>query len=204
MIKSILNIILLSLLGAANLVWADPADFTDRAEVISALPIYQEVNTPQQQCWTETVSDNNANVSDQHHYGGALLGGVVGGLLGNTVGQGNGRIAAAAVGAVTGAVVGDRMDNSTGNNNNQPQQVQHCANRDNFHQVLSGYNVNYRYRGRTMTAVMPQDPGKYVLLNVHVGLAGNQPGAGSGYPEGGPGNGQRQGNEQMPGNNQMQ
>ncbi|MDR3390275.1 MAG: glycine zipper 2TM domain-containing protein [Sulfuriferula sp.] len=153
---------------AANLAWADNAtSFTDRAEVMSATPIYQQVNDPRRECTTETVTPA---ASQEHGYGGAVLGGLVGGLLGSTVGQGNGRIAAAAVGAATGAVVGDKVSNSN-SGYNQPQQVEHCVNRDHFHQELSGYNVVYRYQGRTMTATLPQDPGKYVKLDVSVNIA---------------------------------
>lgn len=168
-----LNFSVLALLAATNLAWADDgANFTDRAQVLSATPVYQQINEPRRECWTETVGDYNNGGSAEHGYGGAILGGLVGGLLGNTVGQGNGRIAAAAVGAATGAVVGDKVANNGGYN--QPRQVERCANHDNYRQVISGYNVVYRYQGRTMTAMLPQDPGKYVDVNVNVVLAGDQ------------------------------
>jgi uncharacterized protein YcfJ len=73
-----------------------PEYFSDRAQVLSSTPIYQQVNEPRRECWTETVDSEYR--SEPHSYGGALIGGVVGGLLGNTVGQGKGRTAAAAVG----------------------------------------------------------------------------------------------------------
>lgn len=161
-----------ALAAAAGSAWADNgANFTDRAQVLSATPVYQQVNEPRRECWTETVGSAN-NSAGEHSYGGAILGGLVGGLLGNTVGQGNGRIAAAAVGAATGAVVGDKVANNGGYN--QPRQVEHCTNHDNYRQVISGYNVVYRYQGRTMTAMLPQDPGKYVNVNVNIALAGSQ------------------------------
>lgn len=154
--------------------WADDqASFNDRAQVVSSTPIYQQVNEPRRECWTETVGggyDNNGSAS--HGYGGAILGGLVGGLLGNTVGGGNGRTAATAVGAVTGAMVGDKMSNNQGGYN-QPRQVERCTDHDNYRQVVSGYNVVYRYQGRTLSAVMPQDPGRYVNVNVSVVLANN-------------------------------
>lgn len=167
-----LNLTVLTLLAATNLAWADSAaSFTDRAQVISSAPIYQQINEPRRECWTETVSGYGNN---ERGYGGAVLGGLVGGLLGSTVGQGNGRIAAAAVGAATGAMVGDKVASNNNGGYNQPRQVEHCANRDNFRQVISGYNVAYRYQGRTMTAILPQDPGKFVDVNVNIALAGNQ------------------------------
>lgn len=163
------------LLGTVtNLAWADnQASFNDRAQVVSSTPIYQQVNEPRRECWTETVGGNDSVSSADHSYGGAILGGLVGGLLGNTVGGGNGRTAATAVGAVTGAMVGDKMGNSQPGYN-QPRQVEHCTNHDNYRQVVTGYNVVYRYQGRTLNAVMPQDPGRYVNVNVNVMLANNQ------------------------------
>ena len=168
-----LNLTVLVMLVMANVAWADnnASSFTDRAQVLSTTPIYQQVNEPRRECWTETVGGYSGGNSE-HGYGGAILGGLVGGLLGNTVGQGNGRVAAAAVGAVTGAMVGDKVSNNGGYN--QPRQVEHCNNHDNYRQVISGYNVVYRYQGRTMTAMLPQDPGKYVDVNVNVALAGYQ------------------------------
>lgn len=175
--KLALVVVLLSTLSQGA--WADgTSSFTDRAQVVSSTPIYQQVNEPRRECWTETVGggyDNNGS-SGSRGYGGAILGGLVGGLLGNTVGQGNGRTAAAAVGAVTGAMVGDKISNNSNSQNgyNQPRQVERCSNRDEYRQIISGYNVVYRYQGRTLSAVMPQDPGKYVNVSVNVALTNNQ------------------------------
>ncbi len=162
-------------IGVTQNAWADSTpSFTDRAQVVSSTPIYQQVNEPSRECWTETVGGGYDNRSSANSgYGGAILGGLVGGLLGNTVGGGNGRTAATAVGAVTGAMVGDRISNNQGGYN-QPRQVERCANRDNYRQIVSGYNVVYRYQGRTLSAVMPQDPGQYVNVSVNVTLARNQ------------------------------
>lgn len=180
--KRKLNMAVFALLATANLAWADDvASFTDRAQVLSATPVYQQINEPRRECWTETVN-GYSNGGGEHSYGGAILGGLVGGLLGNTVGQGNGRIAAAAVGAATGAVVGDKVANNNGGYN-QPRQVEHCANHDNYRQVINGYNVVYRYQGRTMTAMLPQDPGKFVNVNVNVALAGYQRDERQGYDD---------------------
>ncbi len=62
-------------------------DYTDTAEVVSAVPIYETVNEPRQQCWTESVTYyEETRVSN----GGAIIGGITGGLLGAQVGKGNG------------------------------------------------------------------------------------------------------------------
>lgn len=169
------SVLVTLLLGAvANVAWADnQTSFNDRAQVISSTPVYQQVNDPRRECWTETVNANDGNNTAEHGYGGAILGGLVGGLLGNTVGGGNGRTAATAVGAVTGAMVGDKIGNNQPSYS-QPRQVEHCTNHDNYHQVISGYNVVYRYQNRTFNAVLPQDPGNFVNVNVNIGLADHQ------------------------------
>ena len=148
--------------------------FVDRARVVSSTPIYQQVNEPQRQCWNETVNDSYQ--PQQRSYGGAILGGLVGGLLGNTVGHGNGRTAAAAVGAVTGALVGDNISNNGNGGDYGPRQVQRCREVDNYHQVVSGYSVDYQYHGQDYNTTLPYDPGKYVSLDVSAVVAQGQRG----------------------------
>lgn len=144
-----------------------PKYFSDRARVISSTPIYQQVNEPRRQCWTETVDSEYR--SESRNYGGALIGGVVGGLLGNTVGKGNGRTAAAAVGAVTGALVGHNMGNQDrGYGYSEPRQVERCRTRDHYRQVVAGYDVVYRYQGRNMSTTLPYNPGRFIDVNVAV------------------------------------
>jgi uncharacterized protein YcfJ len=170
--KSVLITLLLA--AVANVAWAEnQTSFNDRAPVLSSTPIYQQINEPRRECWTETVSANDSGNATEHGYGGAILGGLVGGLLGNTVGGGNGRTAATAVGAVTGALVGDKIGNNQPSYN-QPRQVEHCTNHDNYRQIITGYNVVYRYQDHTLNAVMPQDPGKFVNVSVNIMLADNQ------------------------------
>ena len=153
-----------------------PEYVSGRAQVLSSTPIYQQVNEPRRECWTETVDSEYR--SEPRSYGGALVGGVVGGLLGNTVGQGNGRTAATAVGAVTGALVGDNISNNgrRGYSYSQPRQVERCQTRDNYRQVVSGYNVVYRYRGRNRVTTLPYDPGRFI--DVQVAVAENHGGYG--------------------------
>jgi len=100
--KSLLALSIASLFGN---VYA--ADFVDNARVVSSTPIYERVNEPRRECWTETVQV----APKERSMTGTVVGGVAGGLLGSQVGGGNGNTAATGVGAVTGAVVGDRVSN---------------------------------------------------------------------------------------------
>ncbi len=154
----------LSLLGAlAAPVWA--ADYTDEAEVLSAVPIYQSVNEPRQHCWSEPVTTYEQPYRSS---GGAIIGAITGGLLGNTVGRGHGRAASTAVGAAVGAVVGDRIGNQGSQAVPVTREVQRCQVVDNIRQVLSGYQVTYRYNGRDTTVILPQDPGPRVRIGVGI------------------------------------
>ena len=97
--------------------------FTTRAKVLSSVPVYETINEPRRECWTETVGYETRSYRDGSNTGGAILGAIAGGLIGSTVGKGDGRVAAAAVGAATGAVVGDRMDGSATRHESRPHQV---------------------------------------------------------------------------------
>ncbi len=95
-------------LGVASLFGnVQAADFVDNARVVSSTPIYERVNEPRRECWTETVQ----SAPRERSMTGTVVGGVAGGLLGSQVGGGHGNTAATGVGAVAGAVVGDSVSN---------------------------------------------------------------------------------------------
>ena len=100
--KSLVALSIASLFGSAH-----ASDFVDNARVISSTPIYDRVNEPRRECWTETVQV----APQERSMTGTVVGGVAGGLLGSQVGGGNGNTAATGAGAVAGAVVGDRVSN---------------------------------------------------------------------------------------------
>lgn len=143
-------------------------DYTDSAEVVASVPIFETVNEPRQQCWTESVTYYEET---RRSNGGAVLGGITGGLLGAQVGKGNGRIAAAATAAAIGAVVGDRLDNRYSYSSPVTRPVQRCNVVDNYRKVISGYQVTYNYGGRNTTVILPYDPGPRV--RIAVGITGN-------------------------------
>lgn len=147
--------------------------FITRAKVLSSVPIYDTVNEPRRECWTETVGYETRSVRDGGNAGGTIIGAIAGGLLGSTVGKGNGKVAAAAVGAATGAVVGNRWNERDRYYESRPQQVERCQVHDNYRQVVSGYDVRYRFQGREYSTRLPYDPGKWLALNVNFSVAEN-------------------------------
>lgn len=146
--------------------------FQDRGRVISSTPVYEEINQPRRECWTERVSESREAVRDRS-LGGAIIGGLAGGILGHQVGKGSGRKAATVIGAATGAIVGDRIDND-GNRyavSTEPREVERCRSVDNWSRKVSGYDVVYRYQGREYSTFLPYDPGSEIKLRVNISVA---------------------------------
>jgi uncharacterized protein YcfJ len=154
----------------------DGDGFTARARVVASTPVYESINEPRRECWTETVGHETRSYRDGNNTGGAVLGAIAGGLIGSTVGKGNGKVAAAAVGAATGAVVGDRWNDGGTRYESRPRQVEQCRVQDNYRQVISGYDVRYRYGDREYSTRLPYDPGKWLTLNVRFSVADDQRG----------------------------
>jgi uncharacterized protein YcfJ len=146
-------------------------DFTDTAKVVSARPVYEQVGQPHRECWDEEVSERDQPRGRRERgLGGTIIGGLAGGLLGSQVGGGNGKTAAAAVGAVTGAVVGDHLENDDdrGYASSRTRSVQRCKDVTDSHEEVVGYDVKYRFNGRTFTTRMKQDPGNTVRVGITV------------------------------------
>jgi uncharacterized protein YcfJ len=177
-----LNIALIAaLLAASGAAQAGPGrgnsdGFTARAKVLASTPVFETINEPRRECWTETVGYETQGYRESNNTGGAILGAIAGGLVGSTVGKGNGRVAAAAVGAATGAVVGDRWNDGGTRYDSRPQQVERCRTQDNFRQVVNGYDVRYRFQGREYSTRLPYDPGRWLTLNVSFSVAEDQRG----------------------------
>ncbi len=170
---------------------ATATDFTDYAPVVATQPVYDRVNTPQQQCWNETVTTvdpappapNSGNA-----VAGTIIGGIVGGVAGHQVGSGRGRDVATAAGAVAGALIGNSIGSKSASDPNaayaQPEQrtVQRCQTVDSWQDVLRGYDVTYRYGGRDTTVRLSYDPGPQVRVAVGVINDGPPPAYGSAPP----------------------
>jgi len=58
--------------------------------------------------------------------------------------------------------------------------VERCRTNDDYRQVVSGYDVRYRFQGREYNTRLPNDPGKWLTLNVSFSVAEDQrPGRGN-------------------------
>jgi uncharacterized protein YcfJ len=174
--------LLAALFAASSTAQADRSQEDDdmivHAPVVASVPVYDTINEPRKECWTETIGYETQTYRNPSNPGGAVLGAIAGGLIGSTVGKGNGKVAAAAVGAATGAVVGDRWNDRGVYTESRPTQVERCSTRDNYRQVVIGYDVRYRFNGREFTTRLPYDPGEFLKLNVSYRIAQDQRGHG--------------------------
>lgn len=160
----------LSLAIAAGLIAATPAladkRHYDYAQVVASTPVYERINTPRQECWSERVGHET---SRERSYAGAVIGGIAGGILGNQVGGGSGKAIATAVGAATGAIVGDNIDNSGPiRTSRRPVYEERCRSVDDWDRRLVGYDVTYRYHGREYSTFTSRDPGRRIRVSVQV------------------------------------
>ncbi|MGA7179117.1 MAG: glycine zipper 2TM domain-containing protein [Thiobacillaceae bacterium] len=150
-------------------------DFSDKARVISATPVYNSINEPRKECWTETVGYQRQVYRSRNDNGSAIIGAIAGGLLGSTVGNGAGKVAAAAVGAATGAVLGDRMNGDDRYYSKiRPRQVERCQVTDNVRDIVVGYDVIYNYHGQQYATRLPYNPGQWLDVNVSVSVSDTQ------------------------------
>jgi len=168
--------LLAALLAISGAVQAGPGrgdsdGFVTRARVLASTPVFETINEARNECWTETVGYETRSYSNGNNTGSAILGAIAGGLIGSTVGRGDGKVVAAAAGAATGAVVGDRWNSGSTRTESVPQQVERCQTHDNFRQVLTGYDVRYRFQDREYSTRLPYDPGKWLTLNVSFSVA---------------------------------
>lgn len=128
------------------------------AQVLRVEPIYETVTSHQAdpQCAYENSASTSGTTS-------ALIGALVGGALGSTVGKGDGKTAATVAGAVAGAAIG----NQVGKSNNVRQ---YCSDGQSYReeQRISGYDVEYQYKGAKYMSRLPYDPGNQLRVKVSV------------------------------------
>lgn len=151
-----------------------------------------------QECWNERTNnydsgyyrdDNNRlyrGDSSNNKVAGTLLGALVGGALGNQVGKGDGKKAATIAGAVIGGTVGNNVanhnDDGYGDRNDDNYRysdyrdnsgvVRRCrtvvTENENYDGHSVGYQVTYRYAGRTYQTMTDRNPGQWIRVRVSV------------------------------------
>lgn len=147
----------------------------DYARVQQVTPIYRTIErrVPVENCWVERV--RNERYRGGHDSAtGTLVGGVIGGAIGHAVGHGkSNKKLGAVVGSVLGASVGhdiSRRRSEPGYTEVSYDDVERCevTYRREVQQVADGYDVLYRYRGRTYNTHTDYHPGKRIKVDVRV------------------------------------
>jgi uncharacterized protein YcfJ len=130
----------------------------EQGRVISSTPVIQQVAVPREVC-----SDQQVTYQGQKSGAGALIGGIAGGAMGNAIGDGGGRAAATVIGLIGGAMLGNRIEGPS-----QPytETYRQCGSQTFYENRTVAYDVVYEYAGRQYRTQMPQDPGRFVRLNV--------------------------------------
>jgi uncharacterized protein YcfJ len=148
--------------------------FNDTARVRTVNPQYENVSVPRNDCTNQWVTEPQP-VASSRNYGGLALGGIAGAVLGNQVGAGRGRQAATALGAVIGALTGEQLANQNGlgggyqqASQQQQRQVQSCRTVNDVQSRLTGYQVEYEYRGQVYSTVTRENPGRTLPVRVSV------------------------------------
>jgi len=147
-------------------------DHFDYAKVTKVRPIYEtvQVASPVQQCWDEQVTRSAAG---RRSYTGVILGSIIGGAIGSEVGHGRHRDVVTVAGAVLGGSIANDLHYRNQRTTTTTTIERQCKTVQNYHaeQRKVGYQVQYRYAGKSYTTRMNHAPGKRVRVAVSVQLA---------------------------------
>jgi len=145
-------------------------DLYEFARVTNVQPIYREVQVsrPIRECWEEPVY--HTRHQQYGSAGGMLAGGLLGGIIGHQLGRGRPNKVATAVGTIVGAKIGYDMVNRY-SRHDAPTVAgyeEHCKTRNqiSYEEVIDGYDVTYRYRGKKYQIEMPYDPGERIKMRI--------------------------------------
>lgn len=145
-------------------------DLYEYARVVKVRPIYREieVSRPVRECWQEPVYHTH---HDEHQSaGGMLAGGLIGGIIGNQFGRGHGNKIATVAGTLIGAQIGHQAVNQHHRQHGETitGYEEHCKTRHqvSYEEVVDGYDVTYKYRGKRYRIEMPYDPGKRIKMRI--------------------------------------
>ncbi|RTE67143.1 glycine zipper 2TM domain-containing protein [Amphritea opalescens] len=170
---SLMALGLFSSVAEADSRYKESRHHREYAKVVQVEPIVvqSERRTPRRECWEEEVRYETPR-HQQKSYTGPILGGIIGGAIGNGLGHGQDN---KKVGAVVGAVLGASIGNDVTHNRQRPNNVGYrtetrCSVQHDveYYERVTGYNVTYRYNGRTYHTRMDHHPGKQIPVRVDV------------------------------------
>lgn len=152
------------------------ADY-DWAQVVDVAPIIRFSDRPvyREQCWQEPVRERVVYEDHRRRQGGAaarVTGTIVGGVIGNQFGDGRGRTAMTVAGAALGnAIVRDsQAGGGTRYVDERTVYADRCETVAEYvrDERVEGYDVTYRYNGRTYQTRTDHHPGDRIQVRVDV------------------------------------
>lgn len=147
----------------------------DYARVVRVDPIVDLVERPvsREECWDERVTYREPpRYRSSRDRAPAVLGGIVGGVIGNQFGSGNGRDAATVAGAALGYSLARDSQRRNGGYYSSGREYTtiepRCTTRTDYErdERVTGYEVTYRYHGRTYQTVTDYHPGDRIRVEV--------------------------------------
>lgn len=143
------------------------------ADVLRVDPVYESIriNEPREECYDAEVHRQGSRYDNTA--AGTIVGAIVGGALGNQVGKGDGRRAATVAGAVIGGAVGREVDASNNPSGSYRSVETRCRLIESSYEErrITGYDVEYRYRGEVFFSRLGYDPGEKLRVRVAVAPA---------------------------------
>jgi uncharacterized protein YcfJ len=145
----------------------------DYARVLRVDPILDVVERPvaREECFEERVTYREPARYRERDRAPAVLGGIIGGVLGNQVGSGHGRDAATVAGAALGYSLARDSQRRNGSYSPPREYTSYeprCTTRTEYRrdERVTGYDVTYRYHGRTFHTVTDYHPGDRIRVEV--------------------------------------
>lgn len=131
------------------------------AEVLKVSEIRETLSNPRQVCQDVQVTRQKP-VQDEHQVLGTVAGAVIGGVLGNQVGGGSGKKLATVAGAAAGGYAGNKTQERIQAGDTYVTTETRCETVTDTREVVSGYDVTYRYKGEEATVRMDHHPGSSI------------------------------------------
>ncbi len=143
---------------------------TDYARVTQVSPIYETITIrePHRQCHLEERSVGHHN---QRSATPTIVGALIGGAIGNELGHNKSN---KRVGAVAGAILGGSIANDLNRghrhqrHHTKTHKVCNTSHTTRYEKQVTGYDVNYKYRGRIYSTITDTHPGNRIKVAVDV------------------------------------
>ena len=132
------------------------------AKVINVTPVYEYliINTPTEVC------HNPSYQSRQHNSTNAVLGAIIGGTIGNAIGHNSKDVKiTTTAGAVIGGIIGHELGKQRNSKHNNRQRCITSYEQNQKIRKLAGYNVHYRFKGRSYETFSTHKPGKKIIVS---------------------------------------